>query len=64
MIFSGATGGGQLANDDLFVLDFRHDPAANWSLVPVQGPTPGKRYGHTIAYNRPHLVVFGGNTGS
>jgi hypothetical protein len=22
------------------------------------------RYGHSMTYNRPHLVLFGGNTGS
>lgn len=25
--------------------------------------TPGKRYGHTLAYSKPYLVVFGGNIG-
>ena len=63
MIFSGATGGGQLAPDDLYLFDLRHDPPT-WTLVPTQGRTPGKRYGHSITYNRPHLVVFGGNTGN
>lgn len=28
------------------------------------GTTPGRRYGHTMVFNKPHLVVFGGNTGS
>ena len=45
------------------MLDLREDPAT-WTLVPIHGRTPGKRYGHSITYNRPHLVIFGGNTGS
>jgi hypothetical protein len=35
-----------------------------WSIVPVVGPTPGRRYGHTLTYSKPYLVVFGGNSGS
>ena len=34
-----------------------------WTVVPVVGTTPGRRYGHTLAYTKPFLVVFGGNTG-
>ena len=33
-------------------------------IVPVIGTTPGRRYGHTIAFSKPHIIVFGGNTGS
>lgn len=36
---------------------------AAWILVKVSGPTPGKRYGHTMSYMKPHLVVFGGHGG-
>ena len=36
---------------------------AVWNIVPVVGPTPGKRYGHTLTYTKPFLIVFGGNTG-
>ena len=32
-------------------------------IVPVVGSTPGRRYGHTIIFSKPHLLVFGGNTG-
>lgn len=32
-------------------------------IVPVVGLTPGRRYGHTIVFTRPHLLVFAGNTG-
>ena len=33
-------------------------------IVPVIGQTPGRRYGHAVCFNKPYLLVFGGNTGS
>jgi protein phosphatase len=33
-------------------------------IVPVVGSTPGRRYGHSIIFSKPHLLVFGGNTGN
>ena len=33
-------------------------------IVPVIGTTPGRRYGHTIVFIKPYLLVFGGNTGT
>ena len=32
-------------------------------IVPVIGQTPGRRYGHTVVFNKPYLLVFAGNTG-
>ena len=65
VVYGGATGGGSLASDDLHLLDLRSGQnAATWNVVPVIGTTPGRRYGHTIVFNRPHLIVFGGNTGT
>ena len=55
---------GELASDDLYILDLSAgDGKEKWLVVPVQGPTPGKRYGHTITYTTPYLVVFGGHAG-
>ena len=65
VVYGGATGGGSLASDDLFLLDMRNgEEEATWMIVPVVGSTPGRRYGHTIVFSKPHLLVFGGNTGS
>ena len=65
VVYGGATGGGSLASDDLYLLDMRAgDSSASWMIVPVIGTTPGRRYGHTVVFCRPHLLVFGGNTGS
>lgn len=64
VIYGGATGGGSLASDDLVLLDLRGpENTGVWTVVPVIGPTPGRRYGHTLTYTKPYLVVFGGNTG-
>ena len=30
----------------------------------MAGNTPGRRYGHSLVYSKPYLLVFGGNTGS
>lgn len=61
VVYGGATGGGQLSSDDLFLLDLEQ---ALWMTVPVQGITPGRRYGHTMIFFKPFLILFGGNTGT
>jgi hypothetical protein len=56
--------GGSLASDDLYLLDLRNgEQSAQWMIVPVVGTTPGRRYGHTIVFSKPYLLVFSGNTG-
>ena len=63
VVYGGATGGGSLASDDLYLLDLRNgDSATQLMIVPVIGKTPGRRYGHTIVFNKPNLLIFGGNT--
>ena len=57
--------GGSLASDDLYLLDLRNgDAAAQWTIVPIVGRTPNRRYGHSLVFNKPYLFVFGGNTGT
>lgn len=64
VVYGGAaSGGGGLSNDDLFLLDLRNNNES-WIIIPVTGPTPGKRYGHTLIFFKPFLIVFGGNTGT
>ncbi len=58
--------GGTLASDDLYLLDVKEtkgEETATWTIVPVVGHTPGRRYGHTMTFTKPYLIVFGGNTG-
>jgi protein phosphatase len=62
LVYGGATGTGGLASDDLFLLDLK-DNIGIWNTVNVNGKTPGKRYGHSLNYSKPCLVLFGGNTG-
>jgi Galactose oxidase, central domain len=35
---------------------------ALWSEVEVVGEKPRERYGHTLTYTHPNLILFGGNT--
>lgn len=54
-----------LASDDLYILDLKSgEEDADWTIIPVQGKTPGKRYGHTLCYVKPFIIIFGGNTGN
>mmetsp|Transcript_5084 Transcript_5084/g.11238 ORF Transcript_5084/g.11238 Transcript_5084/m.11238 type:complete len:855 (-) Transcript_5084:115-2679(-) len=63
VVYGGATGGGSLSSDELYLLDIRQEDQCQWMSVPVTGPTPGRRYGHTMVFNKPVLIVFGGNNG-
>jgi len=63
VIYGGATGGGSLSSDELYLLDVRNEERSQWMSVPVLGPTPGRRYGHSMVFNKPLLIVFGGNNG-
>jgi protein phosphatase len=48
-----------LASDDLYLLDLKDDIGI-WNTITVIGKTPGRRYGHTLTYAKPLLVLFGG----
>ena len=64
ILFGGATGGGSLATEELYVLDLTSPKQSlQWEIVPVSGVTPGRRYGHTLVFHKPHLILFGGNNG-
>lgn len=61
-IYGGATGSGGLATDELFLLNLNRADNADWISVPIQkGPSPGKRYGHSLVFYKPYLILFGGN---
>jgi protein phosphatase len=54
-----------LAPDELYLLDLKNgEQNAEWIIVPVKGQTPGRRYGHTLVYYKPYLILFGGNYGN
>ena len=52
---------GLYAADDLWFLDIKNNEEANWMKVPIEGLTPGQRYGHTMVYIMPILILFGGS---
>ena len=57
--------GGLLAGDELYHFDLKNgEEEATWNIIPLSGKTPGRRYGHTLCYLKPYVVIFGGNTGS
>lgn len=54
-----------MAPDELYLLDLKNgDHQAEWILVQVKGNTPGRRYGHSLVYYKPYLILFGGNFGN
>ena len=64
-VFGGALGGGQLADDNLYQLDFLTlTDKAYWQVKNCKGSTPGARYGHVMTYLKPYIILYGGNTGS
>ena len=54
-----------LAPDDLFILDLTNgENNSRWIKMKTNGDSPGKRYGHSMIYYRPFLIIFGGNLGN
>jgi protein phosphatase len=39
----------------------KNNEEASWMKVPIEGDTPGLRYGHTMVYIMPILILFGGS---
>ena len=76
VVYGGATGStsnciskhkidGGLAADELYLLDIKNEgEKGSWMVVQTDGPTPGKRYGHTMTYKNTYIFLFGGNTSS
>ncbi len=65
MIYGGATGGGGLSSDELFLLDLKKgEDKAEWISMTVNGITPGARYGLSLIFLKPNIYVFGGNSGN
>lgn len=64
MMFGGAVVGGKIAQEQLFDLRVVDDLRAVWAEVRVNGERPGPRYGHSLTFAKPNLVLFGGSNGS
>lgn len=66
VVYGGAASGSQnFLRDELYLLDLRKEPS--WKVIDTgqsRGNTPGQRYGHTMIFNKPYLIIFGGNSGN
>lgn len=62
-MFGGALVGGTIAKEHLYHLKVKENKAL-WSEVTVKGEKPLPRYGHSLSYCKPHVILFGGSTGS
>ena len=60
--YGGSIGNGQYTNDELWQLEIRHTKNAIWKQVPIEGQTPGPRYGHSMTYIDPNVFLFGGSS--
>lgn len=56
------TTGVSLATNDVFVLE-KLLTYWQWLILEIDGPKPCSRFGHTLVYSRPFLVLFGGSSG-
>ncbi|MCQ2819399.1 MAG: metallophosphoesterase [archaeon] len=67
VIHGGSIGSSNLAEDELWLLNLNKNNRNTktnqfkWSIVNTMGRTPGKRYGHTLCYMKPYLILLGGN---
>ena len=64
LYYGGSIGNGQYAKDDLWFLDIKNQEEVSWMQVPIEGATPGPRYGHSMIYIFPNLILFGGSSNS
>ena len=60
VIFGGAHSHGQLVDNDLYLLKV-NDHTCKFIKVPIESDKPRSRYGHSIVFTRPYILVIGGN---
>ena len=65
VIFGGAHSHGNLVDNELYLLKLAsNDSNGRWVKVPVSGQKPTSRYGHSMVFFKPFIIVVGGNIGS
>lgn len=64
IMFGGALVGGSIAKEQLYHLKVIEPNKAQWSEVKTAGEKPKARYGHSLVFSKPILILFGGSTGS
>lgn len=62
-MFGGAVAGGNLVREQLYHCKIEGQ-VAKWNELNVEGTKPSKRYGHTLKFNKPNIILFGGSNGS
>ena len=62
-IYGGSIANGGLADDilNIFELNKDNETEGEWSKIETKGETPGQRYGHSLNYLKPYVILFGGN---
>lgn len=63
IMFGGAKKNGGFTSNELYLLDLKNPQYAKWSILQTaQNDTkkPQQRYGHTLIYYKPFLILFGG----
>lgn len=64
MIFGGAYSNGNLVDNDLYLLKLMgQDGNGKWIKVPIKGQKPKSRYGHTMSFIKPYIILIGGTIG-
>lgn len=64
VIFGGAHSHGNLVDNDLYLLKMGNENIAKWVRVPVENAKPSSRYGHSMVFFKPFILVIGGNIGN
>ena len=60
VIFGGAHSHGQMVDNDLYLLKI-NDNVCKYIKVPIDSEKPLARYGHTMIFTKPYILLIGGN---
>lgn len=60
VIFGGAHSHGQLVDNELYLLKV-NDYTCKFIKVPIESGKPPSRYGHSMVFTRPFILIIGGN---
>ena len=60
VIFGGAFSHGKVVDNDLYLLKV-NDNTCKFIKVPIETEKPSSRYGHSMVFTRPYILVIGGN---
>ena len=60
VIHGGSIGNNSLAADELWLFDMHDNKEEESKWIPIKtvGPSPGMRYGHTLAFLKPFFIMF------